>query len=80
MDVSSEVPDKNTVWLFKERLCKGGVKTLFKQLESALFEIGLNAHSKPVKQMPVISIDKTSGQIIGLAGTPRPTSLCCIQR
>lgn len=43
LDVSSKVPDKNTVWLFKERLGKDGVKELFQSFEAALFRFGLTA-------------------------------------
>lgn len=43
LDVSSPVPDKNTVWLFKNRLGVEGIKALFSTFEQKLYEMGLTA-------------------------------------
>ena len=43
LDVSSKVPDKNTVWVFKERLGSDGIKALFDSFETVLFKAGLTA-------------------------------------
>ena len=59
LDVSSEVPDKNTVWLFKERLGKNGVKELFKAFESALLELGLTASPGKIVDASIVETKRS---------------------
>lgn len=59
LDVSSEVPDKNTVWLFKERLGKDGVKALFKTFESALLELGLTASPGKIVDASIVETKRS---------------------
>jgi IS5 family transposase len=77
LDVSSEVPDKNTVWLFKERLGKDGVKELFKAFESALLELGLTASPGKIVDASIVetkrSHRKTDGEGESIEPGPRWT-------
>lgn len=77
LDVSSEVPDKNTVWLFKERLGKDGVKELFKAFESALLKLGLTASPGKIVDASIVetkrSHKKTNEQCESLEPGPRWT-------
>lgn len=40
---ADKVPDKNTIWLFKERLGEAGVKALFEAFDEFLHEVGIVA-------------------------------------
>jgi IS5 family transposase len=59
LDVSSAVPDKNTVWLFKERLGKDGVKELFKAFESALLDLGLTASPGKIVDASIVETKRS---------------------
>jgi len=77
LDVSSAVPDKNTVWLFKERLGKEGVKELFNTFEAALHDLGLTASPGKIVDATIVetkrSHKKTDGDEESLEPGPRWT-------
>jgi IS5 family transposase len=59
LDVSSAVPDKNTVWTFKERLGKDGVKELFAAFEAALYDLGLTASPGKIVDATIVETKRT---------------------
>jgi IS5 family transposase len=59
LDVSSSVPDKNTVWTFKERLGSDGVKELFAAFEAALFDLGLTASPGKIVDATIVETRRT---------------------
>ena len=59
LDVSSAVPDKNTVWTFKERLGNAGVKELFDAFETALFDLGLTASPGKIVDATLVETKRT---------------------
>lgn len=54
LDVSSEVPNKNTVWLFKERLGDKGIQELFCLFEHHLLDHGLTASPRKIVDATIV--------------------------
>ena len=80
LDVSSAVPDKNTVWTFKERLGSDGVKELFDAFETALFDLGLTASPGKIVDATIVETKRThrkaDGEKESLEPGPRWTKKC----
>jgi IS5 family transposase len=72
LDVSSDVPDKNTVWVFKERLGKDGVKALFKRFEAALLDLGLTASPGKIVDASIVETKRTHTKKEGESLEPGP--------
>lgn len=43
LSIADRMPDKNTIWNFKEKVGKEGIKALFKKFEQYLYESGITA-------------------------------------
>ena len=43
LSIADRMPDKNTIWNFKEKLGKDGIKALFEKCEQYLYESGITA-------------------------------------
>jgi IS5 family transposase len=72
LDVSSAVPDKNTVWLFKERLGKDGVKALFNTFEAALRELGLTASPGKIVDATIVETKRSHTKAPGGGESLKP--------
>jgi len=71
LDVHDKVPDKNTVWLFKERLGPEGVEALFERFNAVLAERGLVGREGKIVDASFVEVPrqrntrKENGQIKG---------------
>lgn len=58
MSLSDDVPDKNTIWLFKERLGSEGVQALFDEFESLLEDCGLTSTKGKIVDASFVDVPK----------------------
>jgi len=58
LSVSDCVPDKNTIWRFKERLGEAGVEALFKQFSASLAKAGLKANAGKIIDASFVDVPR----------------------
>ena len=58
LDVGMNVPDKNTIWIFKERLGAKGIMAVFEQFNDVLKECGLLASKGKIVDASFVNVPR----------------------
>lgn len=58
LSIADRMPDKNTIWTFKENLGKDGVKELFETFEQYLFDSGITANKGKIVDASFVDVPR----------------------
>ena len=58
LSISDKVPDKNTIWLFKQRLSQDGVKALFDHFSTVLYAQGLGVNEGKIVDASFVEVPR----------------------
>lgn len=58
LSIADSMPDKNTIWTFKEKLGKDGVKELFSKFDAFLYEVGITANKGKIVDASFVDVPR----------------------